>query len=631
MLNTADVTPCEQSHEGGRTGCFRFWIGPVLIAVFVGLLYFNSLGNQFTNWDDGMIYGNRTIRNLTWEGIMNLFTPQRANTYQPVRMLSYAVDYSLWRLNPLGYHITNTLYYALTCLMVFLTLRLLSVHLRGGEGADSHFRVGLFGALLFAAHPVHVEAVAWLAARKEVLQGFFFFLAFYLYLRGKEEEGRKRVILLGLVLLSILLATLSKPSAVVFPAVLLVYEISLRQTQWIHSLKRRRLFFGLSILISLIFVFVLLKVMLDAGGVKAFRGGSFLNNFLLSFYVFINTIKLLIFTINYSASYAMKIPTPMLGLPIFLAIVDTLLLAGVSLWSLKKTKVVFFAFFFFGVTLLPYLNIIPISTLLADRYLFIASFSYCFLLGVVFDRFYTFRTKRSSKEFFKVVSIVLFLFLLVGYSFMTFQQNRIWENSYTLWSDAVEKQPESNTANSLMGVVYMELGMDEKAVEYLEKAVQILPYDYESRNNLGIIYGRLGEPEKALQELLIADQLKPDRYAIRINLSVHYLRQKEYNKAGEILKDLIAKNPRDATLYFRLGMMYKERGDYESAISAFSKAVELAPDIISPYEELGNIYLHQFNDVAKAKFYYSRGIEAAPKAAAHVERLNRVIQDLESR
>jgi tetratricopeptide (TPR) repeat protein len=293
--------------------------------------------------------------------------------------------------------------------------------------------------------------------------------------------------------------------------------------------------------------------------------------------------------------------------------------------------VVFFAFFFFGVTLLPYLNIIPISTLLADRYLFIASFSYCFLLGVVFDRFYTFRTKRSSKDFFKVLSTVLFLFLLVGYSFMTFQQNRIWENSYTLWSDAVEKQPESNTANSLMGVVYMELGMDEKAVEYLEKAVQILPYDYESRNNLGIIYGRLGEPEKALQELLIADQLKPDRYAIRINLSVHYLRQKEYNKAGEILKDLIAKNPRDATLYFRLGMMYKERGDYESAISAFSKAVELAPDIISPYEELGNIYLHQFNDVAKAKFYYSRGIEAAPKAAAHVERLKRVIQDLESR
>ncbi len=83
---------------------------------------------------------------------------------------------------------------------------------------------------------------------------------------------------------------------------------------------------------------LLMKVMLDAGGVKAYRGGNFLNNFLLSFYVFINNIKLLIFTINYSAAYAMKIPTPVLSPPVLLAIVDTLLLAAVSLWSLKKTK-----------------------------------------------------------------------------------------------------------------------------------------------------------------------------------------------------------------------------------------------------------------------------------------------------
>jgi hypothetical protein len=222
MLNTADVTPCEQSQQRGRKRCFPFWIITILIAVFVGILYFNSLGNQFTNWDDGMIYGNPTIRHLDWEGIKTIFTPQRANTYQPVRMLSYAVDYSLWKLNPLGYHISNTLFYILTCIMVFLTLRGLSSYLRRGEASDSHYRVGLVGALLFAAHPVHVEAVAWLAARKEVLQGFFFFTAFYFYLRGRGEEGRKRVVFLGLVLLTFLLAILSKSSAVVLPAVLLI-------------------------------------------------------------------------------------------------------------------------------------------------------------------------------------------------------------------------------------------------------------------------------------------------------------------------------------------------------------------------------------------------------------------------
>jgi len=94
--------------------------------------------------------------------------------------------------------------------------------------------------------------------------------------------------------------------------------------------------------------------------------------------------------------------------------VDTLLLAGLAVGSLKKTKVIFFAFFFFLVTLLPYLNIIPISTLLADRYLFIASFSYCFLLGIAFDRFYRFTSRRFSKEFFKVLSAAVFLLLLSG-------------------------------------------------------------------------------------------------------------------------------------------------------------------------------------------------------------------------
>ncbi len=102
--------------------------------------------------------------------------------------------------------------------------------------------------------------------------------------------------------------------------------------------------------------------------------------------------------------------------------------------------------------------------------------------------------------------------------------------------------------------------MNEEAVKHLEKAVQLLPYDYESRNNLGIVYGRLNEPEKALQELLIADQLKPDQYAIRVNLSVHYERQKEYDKAEKILKELIAKHPRNANLYYRLGIAVQDDG-----------------------------------------------------------------------
>jgi hypothetical protein len=101
-----------------------------LISVFIAILYFNSLGNQFTNWDDGMIYQNSTIRDLSWEGIKRIFTHEKANTYQPIRMLSYAIDYKFWKLNPMGYRITNILLYIFTCTMVYFTIHLLSVSLR---------------------------------------------------------------------------------------------------------------------------------------------------------------------------------------------------------------------------------------------------------------------------------------------------------------------------------------------------------------------------------------------------------------------------------------------------------------------------------------------------------------------
>jgi len=600
-----------------------------LILVFVAILYFNSLGNQFTNWDDAMIYQNPSIRNLEWQGLRKIFTLERGNTYQPIRILSYAIDYRIWRLNPLGYHITNISFYILTCLMVFFTLRLLSMGLRKDAPPNSHGRVAAFGALLFAAHPVHVEAVTWLAARKEVLQGFFFFSAFYLYLKGRYTEGRKRLLWLALVFLSFLFAVLSKPSSVVFPGVILIYELTSRREGLKRFLRNHWVFLISSLVISGVFTFILFKVMVQAGGIKPYRGAGIASNALVCLYVFLENIKLLVLTINYSAAYSFSVSMLVFCLKNVVLILITVSLFAVGFLSLWRTKVIFFSLFFFLITLLPYLNIIPISTLKADRYVFIASFSYAFILGVVFDHLYVFRHKRFSEGFFKLLCTTLFIFLLVGYSLITIRQNAIWENSYTLWSDAVEKNPNSNTANALMGVVYLEIGMDRDAVKYLEKAVQLLPYDYESHNNLGIVYGRLDEPEKALNAYATAIGLRPDDDTIKINLSVFYQRQKEYEKAEKVLRYLLSKNAKNAQLHFRLGLIYRDAGQYDQGVSEFLKSIELAPEIINPYVELGNIYATRMKDLEKARYYYTKGIEAAPKAKSRIQDLRWMVHDLE--
>ena len=616
------------SDKGGLSRTFPIYTFYFLILLVAGL-YFNSLGNLFTNWDDSMIYSNPQVKSLDWKNLRTIFTLHKASTYQPIRVLSYAIDYHFWKLNPLGYHITNILFYILTCFMVYFTLFHLSIQLRERGSPESHGRVALFGALLFAAHPVHVEAVTWMVGRKEVLQGFFFFLAFYSYLKGRGEEGSKKIIYLSIVLGSFLLAVLSKPSAVVFPAVIILYEITLAKEKYFSFIKKHWVFLSATLLVSGIFTFIMMKVMFEAGGIKQYRGSDIGSNILLCLYVFLQNIKLLIFTINYSAGYSFVVSMPVFSIKNVILILITFSLFAIAVLSLRRTKIIFFSFFFFFITLLPYLNIIPISTLKADRYVFIASFSYAFMLGIVFDRLYVYQHKKFSEGFFKLLSVAVFLFLLAGYSFMTIHQNRIWENSYTLWSDAVEKHPASSTANALMGVVYMEIAMDLDAVKYLEKAVQLFPYDYQSRNNLGIVYGRLDEPEKALKEFGTAIQLRPDDDTIKINLSVFYQRRKEYKKAEEVLKYLQSRNPKNANLYFRLGLVYKDAGQYEAAVSEFLKSVELAPDIINPYIELGNTYATGMKDLEKAKYYYTQGIEAAPKAKSKVEDLRWMVQDLE--
>jgi tetratricopeptide (TPR) repeat protein len=623
-LDQFDTVGYETSREPFRVSGFF-----CLIAVFVAILYVNSLGNQFTNWDDGMIYQNPSVRDLSWGGIKKIFTLEPGNTYQPIRMLSYAVDYRFWKFNPVGYHITNILFYILTCIMVYFTLFHLSTNLREKASIDSHRQVAFFGSLLFAAHPVHVEAVTWLAARKEVLQGFFFFLAFFLYLKVSEGAKRK-AFYLSLVTVSVVLAILSKPSAVVFPGVIIVYEIAKRKEGLINLIKDHWVFFLITLVLSALFTFILFKVMLESGGIKQYRGGSIATNVLVCLYVFLQSIKLLVFTINYSAAYSFSVSMPVFCPKNVILMLIAISLFAVSVLSLRRTRIIFFSIFFFLVTLLPYLNIIPISTLKADRYVFIASFSYAFLLGIVFDRFYAYRHKKFSQGFFKLLSVALLLFLLTAHSFMTIRQNTLWENSYTLWADAVEKNPESSTANALMGVVYMdELGNDQEAVKHLEKAIQLFPNDYQSRNNLGIVYGRLNEPEKALKEFATAIALRPDDDTIKINLSVFYQKRKEYQNAEKVLKYLISKNPQNANLYFRLGLLYKDEGRYEAAVSELLKSMELAPQIINPYEELGNIYASRFKDLEKAEYYYSKGIQAVPKAKTRVEDLRWMIQDLQ--
>jgi Tfp pilus assembly protein PilF len=608
----------------------NMWVLLLFLSV-IAVLYFNSLGNDFTNWDDSMIYRNPVIRDLGWKNILEIFTLKKASTYQPIRTLSYAIDYHFWGLNPLGYHLTNLLLYLLTCITVFYTARLV---IRGilDRSPVSAERIALFASLLFAAHPVHVEAVTWLAARKEVLQGFFFFLSFFLFMKSDEGqvEGR-RWKFLGGVLITFLLAVLSKPSAVVLPAIFLLYEMTRHEGAARSFFRRNWAFLAVSIGFSLVFIVILLKVMTESEQVKALYGGTVGSNLIVACYLLLYNIKLLAFTTVYSAAYTITASFSLIHSRTVLVLGTTTFLFLISLCARKRWIILFFSFFWFVITVLPYLNLIPISTLLADRYAFLPSFSYCLLIGFLLARLYEIRVLSPYSTLCKGAALCLLVLLLSGYAYLTIQQNRVWKNSFKLWSDAVQKYPEAHLANNMMGVLYVDEGKYEKALPYFSKAVEVVPTDIISRNNLAITYVELGNLERALKEFLTILRIRPDDETVKFKVALLYSELNDYQRSREILEELIRRKPNEFFFHLQLGYLYWKMGLSQEALDELETSARINPGSASPYLRMGEIYSQGCRNPDKAIQSYHEATRRMEPSHPRLEETQRRIRELESR
>ncbi|OGL48061.1 MAG: hypothetical protein A3C43_02530 [Candidatus Schekmanbacteria bacterium RIFCSPHIGHO2_02_FULL_38_11] len=137
----------------------------ILLTAVTFLIYANSLQNDFTNWDDQeLIINNARIKSLSAKNIFDIFTSPTGADYLPFKEISYAIDYRIWKLNPFGYRLANMVLYAGNVILVYLIINFLF--------KDSV--AALIASICFSAHPVHIESVAWLSARKDVLSGVFF-------------------------------------------------------------------------------------------------------------------------------------------------------------------------------------------------------------------------------------------------------------------------------------------------------------------------------------------------------------------------------------------------------------------------------------------------------------------------
>ncbi len=481
----------------------------VLIAVVTFLVYLPSLQNDFINsWDDNRyISENSFIRSLDSQLLESAFAGFYSANWHPLTWLSHAVDYALWGLNPFGHHLTNNILHALNALLVvFLVLRLMEVFKQtAGHNGQSQLHLddraimitAAVSGLLFGLHPIHVESVAWISERKDLLCAFFFLLTIITYTHYVSDINarasltlaarffnKKYLLAIGFFTLSLL----SKSMAVTLPFVLLILDWYLfGRVQSFRNLRTALIeklpFFALSLISSLLTVLAQ-----EAAGAVNSAGGIPV------------ALRVLMIPPKALVAYLTKMMVPIDLVPFYpypknislfspeyiIPIVVVMAITAACIAVVRKQRLWMSVWSYYVITLIPVLGIIQVGDQsMADRYTYLPSLGPFLLIGLTASKAYekvsAFNRWRVT---LKIASSLIALGMLAALSYATVQQLGIWKNDITFWNYVIEEEPSVGIAHFNLGVVYMANGFNDMARKEFESALAINRNDYWSRRFL---------------------------------------------------------------------------------------------------------------------------------------------------
>lgn len=535
MVNLAKIT--------GNTS-FRSRI-PLLVLVLVSLAVFcRALGHDFLiNWDDRQyVLDNEVVRGFSLDHLKTAFTTFFVGNYAPLHLLSYMLDYHMWGLKASGYILTNILLHTMNGMLFYLLLRRIT-----GE------RVWIFAAaLIFLIHPLQVESVAWVSQRKNLLAMLFFLMSLFLYCDYRRSEGTKTSLLYLLSLTAFILSLLAKSVVVILPMVLILFDICI-----LNRRDLKGLFFDKIPFIAIAALFCAVAVesqsMQFQGGRASWHGGTPYATFLTMLPVLASYLRMLAWPLNLSAFYDVPIRTSVDGKVAMSALlVIILIIAGVLLYKRRRTLFFWYALFFIG--LIPVSQIVPIVTLMNDRYIYFPMLGAAAFIGMVTwgDRGWS-DFSLSPND---MAVPVIFLTLTVSMAAVSFKRVGVWRDSATLWGDAVRKSPNLALTRDSYGEGLLQKGKIDEAIGQFQIALSLtevrggMKWDTgerksraETHNNLGTAYGMKGMTDAAIDQFSTAIRLNPD-----------------FAKA-----------------YYNLGNGLMNKGMFAEALQCFERAFQLEP------------------------------------------------------
>jgi tetratricopeptide (TPR) repeat protein len=534
---------------------------PVIVLVGVTFaVYAGTLEHDFLlNWDDSLyVTENETIRGITGEHVKVAFTRFYVGNYAPIQIISYMADYAAGGLRPGIFIFTNVLLHALNGMLLYLLLFRLT----------RRKAVGFLAAFIFLFHPVQVESVAWISQRKNLLAMFFFLASFHSYVSYRLAERTARTFYYTVSVVAFMLALLSKPIAIILPLVLFLYDLCYRdkpyRTSWLVNKIPFLSIAGAALLIAL-------KSQLpehDGGRISYAIEGP-LGVFYTMLTVLVRYFKIIFWPMELSALYMppMKIR---LDAAVSLSALFAVLLVVLGIYLYRRRKELFFWYAFFYIGLLPVSQIVPLVTLMNDRYLYFPMVGAAAFFGLIVLPF----VDRVSDLRKKALTVLLGL-AIIALPWLSWQRTSVWSSDVSLWTDAASRTPDSPLAWNGLGMSYLDAGRLDEADRAFLKALSIDP-DYElALNNIGALYNSRGKITEARPFLLKTTQLFPENSNGLMNLGINYYVSHEYQNAELMFKKVLVLNPRSTDALSRLGDVYLKMKKPEMARGVFQKAIEL--------------------------------------------------------
>ena len=611
--------PIQQGARAAR------WPAALIVAATV-VVYLNSLQNAFV-WDDQyLIVENPQIKQ--WQALPALFSSDLfprvmlSHYYRPLQALSNLLDYRIWGLRPLGFHLTSTGVHAVTAVLFYWLVSTLL-----GDP-----RAALIAALLFAVHPVHTEAVTYISGRSDPLAGCCMLVALLCFLRpGRGSSGWWHVA----AACAFLLALLAREAAVVLIGLMPLIAFSAPASD--QSERRWRRVAACVPYAAVLVAYAALRAhAVGTASVPTEAAQTPLAiRLLTTVEVIVEYLAVWLVPVNLHMEREVIPAGSVLDPAVLGAAIVLAGLVAVAWACRRRAWPVTLGISWFLVALIPVSNVVPLATYMAEHWLYVPSMGLFLAVGWVLSQL----AERGWQQPVAAGMVVA----LAAYGGRTIQRNSDWRDGVALYEATVRLAPHSARAWSNLGHSYQQLGEPEKATAAFQHALQLTtepagtgPHGAPTTADplvashqhamIGNIYREQQRFDDALREFQIAVALDPTNVSAYNNLALTLGATGHTDEAQHAFEAALRLDPEFAAAHSNLGNLYFHRNDFDHALAEYRAAIRLNPDYAEAYNNLGSVYF-RLGEPEPAEQAYRKALEINPRLDEVRRNLGVVLQN----